>query len=589
MNSEELEVSLRTEFESYLKDVLAGMRQEANEFQSKIEAEFEKHKSQFDEAFRAFAERFDSTHEFDQAFTSSVAEHLRLARDEGARITATAMAEAEKLDEQSREEAPEQAAPSYDLIRDAVNEISSKDTQSAILKSLVDNAGKFAPRGAFFIIKSDHFVGWKVFGDHVETAENAVREIHFPTSSESILGAAVHSLSTVEGSPADHAANDLILSPLDLGEPDKMYAIPLMARGRAVAALYADQGYGGGSKLNREALETIVRVAGLTVELLAASQTAPAEARTAVSTELDESVQQASIQTEESDRSFEQEHAYANPEPSVATVDEEAIPVEPIEDVPVEAEVEYETEPAEMSTAVEDERSGFAFSDKSSSEQDHQQETEYEEYVSGDEGSPFDSPEAAQEPGPYEHDRYNSQPFVSEVEEETETEAVPVAAYAYDSEISADAAVSNKFEHATESFEPARVVSGGGYGQVAEQVVEAPAVKAAPYARLRDRPVDLPIEVPEEERRIHNDARRFARLLVSEIKLYNEKKVVEGRESQDLYERLREAIDRSREMYDKRVQPPVAAKFDYFHYEIVNSLADGQAERLGAGYPGASV
>ena len=56
-----------------------------------------------------------------------------------------------------------------------------------------------------------------------------------------------------------------------------------------------------------------------------------------------------------------------------------------------------------------------------------------------------------------------------------------------------------------------------------------------------------------------------------------------------LYERLREAIDRSREMYDKRVQPPVAAKFDYFHYEIVNSLADGEAERLGAGYPGSSV
>ena len=85
------------------------------------------------------------------------------------------------------------------------------------------------------------------------------------------------------------------------------------------------------------------------------------------------------------------------------------------------------------------------------------------------------------------------------------------------------------------------------------------------------------------------DARRFARLLVSEIKLYNEKKVIEGREANDLYDRLREAIDRSREMYDKRVQPPVAAKFDYFHYEIVNSLAEGSVERLGSGYPGASV
>jgi nickel-dependent lactate racemase len=95
--------------------------------------------------------------------------------------------------------------------------------------------------------------------------------------------------------------------------------------------------------------------------------------------------------------------------------------------------------------------------------------------------------------------------------------------------------------------------------------------------------------VPEDQRRLHNDARRFARLLVSEIKLYNEKKVIEGREAGDLYNRLREAIDRSREMYDKRVQPPVAASYDYFHYEIVNSLADGDAARLGDNYPGATV
>ena len=93
----------------------------------------------------------------------------------------------------------------------------------------------------------------------------------------------------------------------------------------------------------------------------------------------------------------------------------------------------------------------------------------------------------------------------------------------------------------------------------------------------------------DEERRLHNDARRFARLLVSEIKLYNEQKVTEGREQSDLYDRLREAIDRSREMYDKRVQPAVASKFDYFHYELVNSLAEGDEHKLGGSYPGAAV
>jgi len=102
--------------------------------------------------------------------------------------------------------------------------------------------------------------------------------------------------------------------------------------------------------------------------------------------------------------------------------------------------------------------------------------------------------------------------------------------------------------------------------------------------------LELPIEVSgDEERRLHSDARRFARLLVSEIKLYNEQKVAEGRSHHDLYDRLREYIDRSREMYDKRVKPEVAKKYDYFHHELVSTLAEGDAEKLGDGYPGATV
>ena len=97
---------------------------------------------------------------------------------------------------------------------------------------------------------------------------------------------------------------------------------------------------------------------------------------------------------------------------------------------------------------------------------------------------------------------------------------------------------------------------------------------------------ELPIDVSEEERRLHNDARRYARLLVSEIKLYNEPKVKEGRSAGDLYDRLREDIDRSRQMYDKRVAPPVAARHDYFHQELVNMLAEGDAAKLGANYQG---
>ncbi|HSE98443.1 MAG TPA: hypothetical protein VLD57_09290, partial [Blastocatellia bacterium] len=93
----------------------------------------------------------------------------------------------------------------------------------------------------------------------------------------------------------------------------------------------------------------------------------------------------------------------------------------------------------------------------------------------------------------------------------------------------------------------------------------------------------------DEEEKQHNDARRFARLLVSEIKLYNEQKVAEGRRNGDLYDRLKEDIDRSRQMYDKRVTPAVAAKVDYFYDELVNTLAEGDVEKLGANCPGPVV
>ena len=60
MNSEELELSLRTEFEQHLKSVRAEMKQQLAAFQSQMEGEFSKHKSQIDAAFGEFSGRFDA-------------------------------------------------------------------------------------------------------------------------------------------------------------------------------------------------------------------------------------------------------------------------------------------------------------------------------------------------------------------------------------------------------------------------------------------------------------------------------------------------------------------------------------------------
>ncbi|MFQ5790949.1 MAG: hypothetical protein ACE5JI_10800, partial [Acidobacteriota bacterium] len=88
-----------------------------------------------------------------------------------------------------------------------------------------------------------------------------------------------------------------------------------------------------------------------------------------------------------------------------------------------------------------------------------------------------------------------------------------------------------------------------------------------------------PVEV--ETRKQHEEARRFARLLVSEIKLYNEAKVQEGRANRNLYHQLKDDIERSRQLYFERVPEAVRAATNYFNEEIVRILADGDEGVMG--------
>lgn len=76
-------------------------------------------------------------------------------------------------------------------------------------------------------------------------------------------------------------------------------------------------------------------------------------------------------------------------------------------------------------------------------------------------------------------------------------------------------------------------------------------------------------------------ARRYARLLVSEIKLYNEGAVRVGRQQRDLLQRLHAEIDRARQLYEERIPPGVGARHLYFQQELVQTLADGDPSLLG--------
>ena len=110
----------------------------------------------------------------------------------------------------------------------------------------------------------------------------------------------------------------------------------------------------------------------------------------------------------------------------------------------------------------------------------------------------------------------------------------------------------------------------------------APAPAEPPRAAAADRDA---VEGDDPERK---KARKFARLLVSEIKLYNAELVSQGVAARDVYARLKGPIDRSVLAFESRIPRAVRAEFDYIHDELVRQLADGDPSKLGpsqaAGY-----
>ncbi|HKW17763.1 MAG TPA: hypothetical protein VJO35_09670 [Terriglobales bacterium] len=88
-----------------------------------------------------------------------------------------------------------------------------------------------------------------------------------------------------------------------------------------------------------------------------------------------------------------------------------------------------------------------------------------------------------------------------------------------------------------------------------------------------------------EEADVHRKAQRFARLLMDEIKLYNQAKVSEGRKNKDIYDRLKEDIEKSRNTYQKRYGNTSASSADYFNQELIRSLAGDDASLLGRNFP----
>jgi hypothetical protein len=425
---------------------------------------------------------------------------------------------------------PERAQPSGEIatIKRAVEEIERQQKHADILGSLLTAAAQFAERAALFVIRNEQAIGWR----EVEASDPANLEmiggVSLSLKADTLLGHAVQAQSTWTGAPGSNSEDRLLIDQLG-GKPQTVAAVPLVVRGKVVAVLYADSISTDTNALNVDVLELLARVAAMAVNLASAPRAVPEK------TAEPEAVAPAPV----TETAAPVEAAPVEPEP-VYTPEIEPQPIEvtpqPIaEEVPVEAETQR-------------------------------------------------VPEEIVEPP---HDEYRATTEAEAPAEEIARQPVEEIPIKAEPEVIAEEPAVPEPLAAATTIEP---VTEAAPAQTAQPAPSFASQYAAPLGGARRYGVsepELPIEVGEEERRLHNDARRFARLLVSEIKLYNEPKVKDGRTRGDLYDRLREDIDRSRQMYEKRVAPPVAARHDYFHQELVNTLAEGDPAKLGASYPGA--
>jgi hypothetical protein len=493
------------------------------------------------------------------------------------------------------------ASRSFEIFKAAIEDIDSQRSQSDILAALVRHAAEFAPRVVFFVIKSGDAVGWKARGFENGLNDETVKLLTVPAQKPPLLRDAITSLRPTTSNL--QSAGDGVSEMLGLYSspaPERAIAIPLIVLNKAVAVLYADSGAQPEGSLNTAAAESLTRIAGRTIELLLSRrgvETARPGAQTAGAAETPPATP---LRTDDKaiGAAIQQTPAQLTVQPGVQ-IDSVRVEPELKQDYAREIHREIREDAPQIEKTSE---TADAALDRVTIERRRTQEL----LMTFDKDSQVDEalrqaeaqlPEPAYietEPGATPEPRLG-------VPEVSETAVGMSGKLRFESPASQPSLPPLAREERPPFSETTPAASSMPASDFAASPIEGPpassdvpAFSPPPAPPIFTSPSKAPksgqsvVSVPgsETEQRAHNDARRFARLLVSEIKLYNAAKVNDGRRNYDLYERLKDEIDRSRKVYDKRVSPAVAARFDYFYDELVQTLAEGDPAKLGKDCPG---
>ena len=439
----------------------------------------------------------------------------------------------------------------------ATAEIDRAQSQADILDALVRSASRFASRTALFLNREGSLVGWGAsgFGDRDATVKD-LQLSYAPGSAWEQVTMNVGGLG-LEAAECATLAEQLGVQSADIG-----VLIPFILGNEVAAVVYSDRG-GGGGAFEIAGLQLLSYLASQTLETL------PVRNRSATSS-LHLAVADPSISKPRPDVVVEsvpepefQPAPEPEPEAEFQPEPEAEFQPEPEAEFQPEPEAEFQS-PAELAPEVWDE------SETESPPQDLA-EVPYEAPTAELPEAPAPPPsqfEATEGPS-FDASLLDSvAPSVDEVDMPREVSSVE--------ETTSPGLAPAEFGPA-----PAPTVEvppeGEPPGPLSTQVMPPQDVEGPGWAFTTTR---IPTAAGTEA--LHEEARRLARLLVTEIKLYNEELVEDGRQAGDVYSRLREDIDRSRQIFDDRIDPEVRSEKDYFREALVRILAGGDASILGA-------
>jgi hypothetical protein len=445
-----------------------------------------------------------------------------------------------------------------------------------VMRTLTEEASQWGVRAAIFDVRGRSAWGASAHGFGPALTENAFRSLIVQLSQDNPFRQVCETAGDVEASADTLKKNRNVLDKLKPAPGAPILLLPVRSAGTVTAIFYADPGEGA-EALPVNALKILAEFAGAQIDRLIALSGGFAET--------------------------------AEPETIVAS--EESEP--PREEAPTEVRAE-EASPAEIH---QEEIVGVEAQTGQSEVEEHTTTESASAPIVADvhtEAELLESPAPSTEPPvevaapgldaavPPEEETSGLSPVLTELHvKPVDPHSEITAEFSLPPEVLEEQAAPPHLAPTSESSEvlqplAANEIHPSTVDETAQSVDSPSIVNPPPLVEENSLPpapaVSVPFDVSqlsEADQKVHKDARRFAKLLVSEIELYNKAKVAEGRKNWDLYKRLKSDIDRSRMTFEKRFGKALSRQVDYFHDELVKILAANDSEVLGPGYPGPSA